>query len=128
MDAKTRDLIETAVGALGDLKREFGRDLTASLLAELHLALEPHLRLLGKTNQPGFELVGRNGKRYQLKQRDPKTLNVDLNSFDFDCLILMLTLQLRLLNLPAHETLPGATKRGAKQPVNVSPKQSRLST
>ena len=121
-------MIETVVGALGDLKREFGRGLTASLLVELQLALEPHLRLLGKTNQPGFEVVGRNGKEYQLKQRDPKTLNVDLNSFDFDCLILMLTLQLRLLNLPTHEALPTASQRGTKQPVNLFPTaQSGLS-
>jgi hypothetical protein len=124
----TRDLIETAVGVLADLKREFGRDLTASLLVELHIALEPHLRLLGKIDQPGFELVGRNGKLYQLNQRDPKTLNVDLNSFDFDCLILMLTLLLRLLNLPPHDSLSGANKGWAKQLVDASPTtQSGLS-
>jgi hypothetical protein len=126
MDARTEDLLEIAFGVLADLKREFGRDLTSSLLAELHVALELRLRLLGKTNQPGFDLLGSDGKRYQVTQRELKTLNVDLNSFDFDCLILMLTLLLRLLNLRAQETLPGANKTWAKQPVNVSPSTNRV--
>ena len=39
--------------------------------------------------EPGFDLVSNEGTRYQVKVRTPSTLNVDVNNFDFDYLILV---------------------------------------
>lgn len=89
MDPRTRQVLETAVKALADFKREFGRDLLPSFLAELYVALEFDLQLAGQPNQSGFDLIGSDGKRYQVKQRAPDTQNVDVNSFDFDYLVLV---------------------------------------
>lgn len=89
MDEQTRDVLKTAVKALADFKRIFGRDLTPSLLAEMYTALDLDLRLPDRRNEPGFDLVASDGMRYQVKQRDPETLNVDINNFDFDYLVLV---------------------------------------
>lgn len=78
-----------AVKALAEFKREFGRDLTPSLLAELYVALEFDLLPAARPNEPGFDLMASDGKRYQVKQRDLRTLNVDINNFDFDYLVLV---------------------------------------
>jgi hypothetical protein len=81
--------IRNAVKALVEFKREFNRDLTVSLLAELYAALELDLLPACVTNQQGFDLVGADGKRYQVKQRGRDVLNVDINNFDFDYLVLI---------------------------------------
>ncbi len=79
-----RDAMRNAVLALIHFKREFNRNLTPSLLAELFVALELDLLPASLTNQQGFDLIGPDGKRYQVKQRALSVLNVDLNNFDFD--------------------------------------------
>jgi hypothetical protein len=40
-------------------------------------------------NTKGFDLQGTDGTRYQVKGRDATTLNVDINNFDFDYLVLV---------------------------------------
>lgn len=40
-------------------------------------------------NTRGFDLRGTDGTRYQVKGRDVTTLNVDINYFDFDYLVLV---------------------------------------
>ena len=69
-DADTKHAaIRDAVKALVEFKREFNRDLTVSLLAELYVALELDLLPASLSNQQGFDLIGPDGKRYQVKQR-----------------------------------------------------------
>jgi hypothetical protein len=81
--------IRNAVKALVEFKREFNRDLTVSLLAELYVALELDLLPASLSNQQGFDLIDAEGKRYQVKQRGCDVLNVDVNNFDFDYLVLV---------------------------------------
>ena len=86
---RKRAAIRNAVQALVQFKREFNRDLTASLLAELYVALELDLLPASASNQQGFDLIGADSKRYQVKQRACDVLNVDVNNFDFDDLVLV---------------------------------------
>ena len=88
MDTK-QAAIRDAVKALVEFKREFNRDLTVSLLAELYVALELDLLPASVTNQQGFDLIGPDGKRYQVKQRGSGVQNVDINNFEFDHLVLV---------------------------------------
>jgi hypothetical protein len=89
MNVETQRVFDKAVKAMADFKRTFGRDLTPSLLAELYVALELDLSPVSAPNTPGFDLLSSDGKRYQVKQRSPKTLNIDINNFDFDYLVLV---------------------------------------
>jgi hypothetical protein len=88
-DDPQRDAIQSAVEALVGFKRVFNRDLTPSILAELYVALELGLAPAQLCNQSGFDLMGCDGTRYQVKQRRSDVLNVDLNNFDFDYLVLV---------------------------------------
>ena len=87
--ASQRAAIRVAVEALVQFKREFDRDLTPSMLAELYVALELDLTPAQLCNHPGFDLVGSDGRRYQIKQRGADVLNVDVNNFAFDYLVLV---------------------------------------
>lgn len=84
-----RDTINIAVEALVRFRREFKRDLTPSVLAELYVARELDLIPVELCNHPGYDLLGSDGKRYQVKQRGENVLNVDVNNFDFDFLMLV---------------------------------------
>lgn len=84
-----RETIKIAVEALVRFKREFNRDLAPSVLAELYVARELGLVPAELRNHPGYDLLGDEGKRYQVKQRGENVLNVDVNSFDFDYLMLV---------------------------------------
>jgi hypothetical protein len=88
-DESKRATIRIAVEALVRFRREFNRDLTPSMLAELYVALELGLAPADLCNHPGFDLLGSDGKRYQVKQRRADVLNVDVNNFDFDYLMLV---------------------------------------
>jgi hypothetical protein len=84
-----RITIRMATEAFVRFKREFKRELTPSVLAELYVALELDLSPAQLCNNPGFDLLGSDGKRYQVKHRSVETLNVDVNNFDFDFLALV---------------------------------------
>jgi hypothetical protein len=84
-----RETIRIAVEALVRFKREFNRDLTPSVLAELYVARELDLAPAELCNHPGYDLLSSDGKRYQVKQRGEDVLNVDVNNFDFDYLVLV---------------------------------------
>ena len=84
-----RTAIRNALEALVQFKREFNRDLSASLLAELYVALELDLVPASGLNQQGYDLISADGKRYQVKQRGYGVLNVDVNNFEFDYLVLV---------------------------------------
>jgi hypothetical protein len=88
-DESRRATIRVAVEALVRFKREFNRDLTPSVLAELYVARELDLAPVELCNHPGYDLLGSDGKRYQVKQRGSDVLNVDVNNFDFDYLVLV---------------------------------------
>ncbi|HEY0701442.1 MAG TPA: hypothetical protein VGD60_01625 [Candidatus Acidoferrales bacterium] len=83
------ETIKIAVEALVRFTREFNRDLTPSILAELYLARELDSVPAEMGNHPGYDLLGGDGKRHQVKQRGEDVLNVDVNNFDFDFLALV---------------------------------------
>lgn len=85
----SQETVALAVDALVRFKREFNRDLTPSVLAELYVARELSLVPVDLCNNPGYDLLGDDGKRYQVKQRGENVLNVDVNNFDFDYLMLV---------------------------------------
>lgn len=81
-------VLEKSIRAMTEFKAVFGRGLSGDFAAELHAAKAFHLRVLG-LNQPGYDALGQNGERYQIKYRSAATQNVDVNSFDFDYLVLV---------------------------------------
>ena len=89
MAERSRETVVLAVEALVRFKREFNPDLTPSVLAELYVARELGLTPVELCNHPGFDLLGVDGKRYQVKQRGENVLNVDVNNFNFDYLMLV---------------------------------------
>lgn len=86
---KERNVFETALAAMAGFKRTFGRALEPGFVAELHVALQLDLELVSSVNAPGYDAVGSDGKRYQIKYRSTGTQNVDVNNFEFDELILV---------------------------------------
>ena len=84
-----RTTIRRAAEAFVCFKRKFKRELTPWVLAELYVALELDPSPAQLCNNPGCDLLGSDGKRYQVKHRSVETLNVDVNNFDFDFLALV---------------------------------------
>ena len=80
---------EAVLPAISAFKRAFGRDLGADFVAELYAAREFSLELPSRRNEPGADAVDADGLRYQVKFRSPGTLNVDVNNFDFDFIVLV---------------------------------------
>jgi hypothetical protein len=76
-DESRRATIRMAVEALVRFKREFNRDPTPSVLAELYVARELDLAPAELCNHPGYDLLGGDRNRYQVKQRGEEVLNVD---------------------------------------------------
>lgn len=89
MDKERLAAFEAVLPAISAFKRAFGRDLSADFVAELYAAREFDLELPSRRNEPGFDAVDGNGRRYQVKFRSPGTQNVDANSFDFDYMVLV---------------------------------------
>ncbi len=73
---------------MASFKAAFGRALSGDVVAELYTAEKLSLKVMG-LNQPGYDALGPNNERYQIKYRSAQTQNVDLNSFDFDYLVLV---------------------------------------
>jgi hypothetical protein len=55
----------------------------------LYAARELGLELSRSCNHPGCDGTDAAGRRYQIKHRNSSTLNVDVNNFDFDVLVLV---------------------------------------
>lgn len=89
LNQSQKEAIAIAIQALIRFKREFNRDLTPSMLAELYVALQFDLIPEQLCNRPGFDLMGGDGTRYQVKHRGGDVQNVDVNNFDFDYLVLV---------------------------------------
>lgn len=78
---------DVAIKSMSDFKRVFGRDLKPDFIAELYVARELNLDLVDAPNEPGYDAIGPDGMRFQVKQRNAQ--NVDLNNFNFDFLVLV---------------------------------------
>ena len=91
---------EDAIRIAADFKKVFGRALIPDFVAELCAARELALDLRDGPNAAGYDTYGLDGARYEIKYRAAQ--NVDVNSFDFDFLI--------LVNLDDSDQLTGLWK------------------
>jgi hypothetical protein len=89
LDQSRRQAFEEVLPAIAAFKKAFGRDISVDFIAELYAARELDLELPDGPNQAGADATDGLGKRYQIKCRHPSTLNVDLNSFAFEYLVLV---------------------------------------
>lgn len=87
LDQKQLEALEVATAAMAQFRRAFGRDLRPDFIAELYAARELALVVSERPNEPGYDAIGPDGKRYEIKYRSAQ--NVDVNNFDFDYLILV---------------------------------------
>jgi hypothetical protein len=99
MDEDRRDALDAVLPAIARFRRIFGQEITPAFVAELIAARELDLSLPDRLNEPGADAVDPAGQRYQIKYRSASTLNVDLNTFDFDHLV--------LVNMDDHYTVTG---------------------
>ena len=81
-------VFDQALAALAAFDQTFGRPLTPSFVAELHVARMLGLRLRGTPNAPGFDGWDAEQRRYEIKYRQPRNI-IDINGFDFDVLVLV---------------------------------------
>ena len=58
-------------------------------MAEIHAADKLGLNVSSTANEPGFDALDTQGRRYQIKYRSPGTQNIDVNNFNFDFLVLV---------------------------------------
>lgn len=89
MDKDRLAAFEAVLPAISAFKRTFGRDIAPDFIAELYVARELDLELAARRNEPGADAVDATGQRYQVKCRSASTLNVDLNNFDFNFVVLV---------------------------------------
>lgn len=89
MDSDLCSALRLAADALSSFRTKFGVELSFSNLCEIYVALQLGLPMPSKGNTKGFDLRGSDGTRYQVKGRDESVLNVDINNFDFDYLVLV---------------------------------------
>ena len=88
LDDQRIQVFEKSIDAMSEFKAAFGRGLSGDFLAELYAAKALKLQVLG-LNHPGYDALGENEERYQIKYRSLSTQNVDVGSFDFDYLVLV---------------------------------------
>ena len=89
MDSEVCDALRCSADALCTFRTKFGVELSFSNLCEIYVALELGLPMPSKGNTRGFDLRSSDGTRYQVKGRDASVLNVDINNFDFDYIVLV---------------------------------------
>jgi hypothetical protein len=89
MDEQQSMALDKALPALAAFKRAFGRDASPSFIAELLAAKQFHLKLHEGCNEPRSDGLDAEGKKYQIKHRNPNTLNVDLSNSSFDFIVLV---------------------------------------
>jgi hypothetical protein len=88
LDEQRIHIFEKSLRAIAEFRSAFGRGLREEFVAELYVARRLGLTIV-EINKPGYDALGPNGERYQIKCRSASTLNVDINSFDFDYLVLV---------------------------------------
>jgi hypothetical protein len=85
-----RDIaLADALPAITAFRKAYGRDATPDFIAELYVAREFDLKLPIRRNEPGADAYDSTGRRYQVKCRGNSTLNIDVNNFDFDFIVLV---------------------------------------
>ena len=89
MNKHRTETLRKTVAAMAEFREVFGGDLTPDLVAEVYAADKLGLELCERRNAPGFDALDREGRRYQIKYRSPATLNLDVNNFDFDYIVLV---------------------------------------
>ncbi len=89
MDDQRQAVFERTLLAMAEFKQVFGKTLSADFIAELYVATHFGLSLSEGNNQAGYDVISPEGVRYQVKNRAITTLNVDMNNFDFDYLVLV---------------------------------------
>jgi hypothetical protein len=89
LDRRQKSALQDALDAMTYFSKVFGRSLDKSVVAELLVADSLGLKIVDEVNRPGFDAVDQDQRRYQIKYRAESTLNVDVNNFDFDYLILV---------------------------------------
>lgn len=87
LNDKNIGIFKQAIEVMAEFRRTFGRELKPDFVAELYAAYELGLEVFLSPNEPGYDAVDPTGKRYEIKERNAQ--NVDLNSFNFDYLILV---------------------------------------
>ncbi len=88
VDQSRKRAFEQSIKAMADFKAAFGRGLSGDFVAELYAANALGLRIV-ELNQSGYDALSASNERYQVKFRSVQTLNVDINNFDFDYLVLV---------------------------------------
>lgn len=86
-DSERDRVFEKAIAVMAEFRKTFGRPLSPDFVAELYVARLLNLEVHKLPNQPGYDAVDKDGLRYEVKERNAQ--NVDLNSFDFDFLVLV---------------------------------------
>lgn len=89
LDEEKIKVFKNAISTMADFKRVFSRDLQPSFIAELYAAEKLNLEINLSSTEPGFDAIDSSGNLYEIKYRSLTTLNVDVNNFDFDFLILV---------------------------------------
>ncbi len=88
VDQNRKLAFEQSIKAMADFKAAFGRGLSSDFVAEVYAANALGLKIV-ELNQAGYDALGSGNERYQIKFRSLQTLNVDINNFDFDYLVLV---------------------------------------
>ena len=89
MDANTSEILIQSGAAMQGFRRKFGVELSNSQLCEVYVALQFGLPFPDCRNVKGYDLRSVDGTRYQVKCRSAETLNLDLNNFEFDFVVLV---------------------------------------
>jgi hypothetical protein len=82
------NVFDKALSVMAEFKNAFRRNLGPDMIAEIYVAKELSLNIC-VGNKPGYDLVGPDNYRYQVKFRDANTQNIDINNFDFDFIVLV---------------------------------------
>lgn len=89
MDSDVCEALRLSANAMQSFRMKFGVELSFSRLCEIYAALQLGLPMPVCGNTKGFDLRGTDGARYQVKARNSATLNLDINNFDFDYMVLV---------------------------------------
>ncbi len=86
---KQRDILKDVRHIMVNFHQAFNRPLNRAFLAEIYVAEELKLSLCEDINHPGYDAIDNDDKKYQIKFRGARTLNIDVTKLDFDFLILV---------------------------------------
>lgn len=88
VDQQRHAVLENSIKTMAEFKCAFGRSLSVDFVAKLYVADELGLRIV-ESGKSGYDALGSNGERYQVKFRSGQATSVDINNFNFDFLVLV---------------------------------------